>query len=73
MAVIIHPPKAPPAVDQKKWQSAKNKLPENLRPMMERLRSDWMAAQKEHIPTFAGGPNADILAALVRWGWHKWP
>ena len=42
-----------------------------LRPVLMLLKADFEAASKIHIPNWKGGPNAGILAELVRMGWRK--
>jgi hypothetical protein len=57
-------------VDEK-WRKTEAELPEQSRPLLRQLRADYTAAAKLHVPTWTGGPSAEILAELIRQGWHK--
>jgi hypothetical protein len=55
----------------KKWTDAEGTLPADSRPLLRRLREDYMAAARLHVPGYTGGPSAKILAELIRQGWRK--
>jgi aryl-alcohol dehydrogenase-like predicted oxidoreductase len=59
------------AQSQAKWDNAEKSLPESLRLTLRKLRSDYLEAQRVHVPDYRGGPNPGILAELVRQGWRK--
>ena len=54
-----------------KWVEARGGLSVDLHPILEQLRLDYIAAAKEQVPTYQGGPSALILAELIRQGWRK--
>jgi hypothetical protein len=54
-----------------KWSKVEAALPEALRSLLRQLRTDYMAAAKQHVPNYPGGPSAEILAELIRMGWRK--
>jgi hypothetical protein len=56
---------------KEKWAKAEGAMMAELRPVLMLLKADYEAASKIHIPNWKGGPNAGILAELVRMGWRK--
>ena len=54
-----------------KWAKAEAAMTAELRPILQLLKADYEAASKIHVPKWTGGPNAGILAELVRMGWRK--
>lgn len=59
------------AASKAKWDRARAGLPEGLRPALDQMYDDYMKAQRTHVPNYTGGPNAEILAELLRAGWRK--
>src|SRR5277367_6338408 len=56
---------------KEKWAKAEGAMMAELRPVLKLLKADYQAASNIHIPNWKGGPNAGILAELVRMGWRK--
>jgi hypothetical protein len=54
-----------------KWAKAEAGMTAELLPILKLLKADYQAASNIHIPNWKGGPNARILAELVRMGWRK--
>jgi hypothetical protein len=54
-----------------KWAKAEADMTAELLPILKLLKADYQAASNIHIPNWKGGPNARILAELVRMGWRK--
>jgi hypothetical protein len=54
-----------------KWAKAEAGMTAELLPILKLLKADYQAASNIHIPNWKGGPNARILAELVRMGWTK--
>jgi hypothetical protein len=54
-----------------KWAKAEAGMTAELLPILKLLKADYQAASNIHIPSWKGGPNARILAELVRMGWRK--
>lgn len=54
-----------------RWTKAEADLPDDSRPALRQLRTDYLTAARRHVPNWTGGPNAEILAELIRLGWRK--
>ena len=54
-----------------KWAKVEAGMTAELLAILKLLKADYQAASNIHIPNWKGGPNARILAELVRMGWRK--
>lgn len=54
-----------------KWKEAEKDLSPEAQAELRKLREDYIAATKKHVPNYTGGPNAGILSELIRMGWRK--
>ena len=60
-----------PRSAEDRWEKAEASLPSEAQALLKQLRADYLAAARLHVPKWTGGPNAEILAELIRQGWHK--
>jgi hypothetical protein len=54
-----------------KWSKATQDMQPEQRQLLLALKRDYEAASAVHVPNYKGGPNAGILAELIRMGWRK--
>lgn len=54
-----------------RWAKAEASLTGDRGNLLKQLRADYLAAARLHVPKWSGGPSAEILAELIRQGWHK--
>lgn len=54
-----------------RWRMAEASLSNEAQSLLRQLRADYLAAACLHVPKWTGGPNPEILAELIRQGWHK--
>jgi hypothetical protein len=54
-----------------KWAKAAADFTPEQRRLLDELRQDYLEATRLHVPNYHGGPNAGILAELIRMGWRK--
>jgi hypothetical protein len=60
-----------PSKDGNPWSKAEAALPSELQHLLRQLRDDYITAARLHVPKWKGGPSPEILAELIRQGWHK--
>jgi hypothetical protein len=54
-----------------KWADAEANLSADEIACLRQLKTDYINAARLRVPTWTGGPSAEILAELVRLGWRK--
>ncbi len=55
---------------QEKWNEARASLEPSLHALLDQFAVDYRHAARMHTK-YQGGPNAGILAELIRMGWRK--